>query len=42
MMKALKGEGHGKAPIGSDFHGLGSLDFLAGFQNGGTGVVLVG
>ena len=41
-MKSLKGEGHGKAPIGSDLYGLGSLDFFAGFQNGGTGIVFVG
>ncbi len=42
LSETLHGQRNGKAPVTADFHWFQSFDFFTGFENGGTGVVLVG
>ncbi len=42
LSETLHGQRHGKAPVTADLHRFQTLDLFAGFQNSGTGVVLIG
>ena len=42
LLERIKGNGHGKTAIAADLHRVFTLYLLAGIQQGGTGVFLVG